>query len=249
MKRVKVRTFSGVICEQEVYLVSDKAAEAGNFKQPRVRFKSDEERRAHREAMARRKCVQLVNANFAPGDLYGTLTFDDAHEVHTFEEARKVRNNFIRRLQYAYPEAVIFCVMGRGETTERIHFHLIVRGIPKEAIAAAWKCGGVKRVVALRDRCVYDGVDHGADYTGLANYLFDHWTEEQGGHHYYMTRNARRPEREEPVVCNRVYTEDKPPVMRGYTLVEVRSNQYGYIYYKFVKEPKKAPRGRPRKVE
>jgi hypothetical protein len=249
MKRVKTRTFSGVICEQEVYLVSDKAAEAGKLGQPRVRFKSEEERRAHREAMARRKCVQLVNANFAPGDLYATLTFDDAHEVHTFEEARRVRNNYIRRLQYAYPEAVIFCVMGRGETTSRIHFHLIVRGIPKEAIAAAWKCGGVKRVVALRDRCVYDGVDHGADYTGLANYLFDHWTEEQGGHHYYMTRNARRPEREEPVVCNRVYTEDKPPVMRGYTLVEVRSNRYGYIYYKFVKEPKKAPRGRPRKVE
>ena len=249
MKRVKVRTFSGVICEQEVYLVSDKAAEAGNFKQPRVRFKSDEERRAHREAMARRKCVQLVNANFAPGDLYGTLTFDDAHEVHTFEEARKVRNNFIRRLQYAYPEAVIFCVMGRGLTTGRIHFHTITRGIPQEAIAAAWKCGGVKRIVPLRDRCVYDGVDHGPDYTGLANYLFDHWTEEQGGHHYYMTRNARRPEREEPTVCTRVYTKDKPPVMRGYRLVEVRSNQYGYIYYKFVKEPKKAPRGRPRKVE
>ena len=46
MQRVKRRIFSGVVCEQEVYTVSDRA----NIKkaEPRPRFKDDEERAQHR---------------------------------------------------------------------------------------------------------------------------------------------------------------------------------------------------------
>lgn len=245
MQRVKKKTYSGVICEQEVYFTRSKDVKSS--RPPRPRFANEGERKAHREAMARRRFVQLVNANFSPTSLYGTLTFDDAHEVHTFAEARLVRDNFIRRLRYAFPDAVICVVMGRGETTSRIHFHTLTEGIPEEDIVKRWPYGTVKRIVPLRPHNHYDGVDHGADYTGLANYLFDHWTEEQGGHHYKMTRNARRPEECDAEPCKRVYTEDKPPVMRGYRLVETRSTKYGYIYYKFVKEPVKRPCGRPRK--
>ena len=45
MQRVKRRIFSGVVCEQEVYTVSDRA----NIKkaEPRPRFKDDEERAQH----------------------------------------------------------------------------------------------------------------------------------------------------------------------------------------------------------
>lgn len=246
MQRVKKKTYSGVICEQEVYFT--RAKDVKSSRPPRPRFADEAERAAHREAMARRRFQQLVNTNFSPTSLYGTLTFDDAHEVHTFEEARRVRANFIRRLHYAYPDAVICVVMGRGETTSRIHFHTLTEGIPAEEIARRWPYGEVKRIVPLRAHNHYDGVDHGADYTGLANYLFDHWTPEQGGHHYKMTRNARRPEACNAEPCKRVYTEDKPPVMRGYKLVETRSTRYGYIYYKFVKEVEKRPCGRPRKV-
>ena len=46
MQRVKRRIFSGVVCEQEVYTVSDRT----NIKkaEPRPRFKDDEERAQHR---------------------------------------------------------------------------------------------------------------------------------------------------------------------------------------------------------
>lgn len=246
MQRVKRKTYSGVICEQEVYFTRSK--DAGFSRPPRPRFADEGERAAHREAMARRKFVRMVNANFSPTSLYGTLTFDNAHEVYDFTDARRVRENFVRRLRYAFPNAVICVVMGRGETTSRIHFHTITEGIPQEEIVKRWPYGTVKRIEPLREHCTYDGVDHGPDYTGLANYLFDHWTPEQGGHHYYITRNACAPDVREAKPCKRVYTEDKPPVMRGYTLVETRSNSYGYIYYKFVKEPVKRPRGRPCKV-
>ena len=99
MQRVKRRIFSGVVCEQEVYTVSDRA----NIKkaEPRPRFKDDEERAQHRIGISKRKHQRLVNENFSPLSLYSTLTFDDDSEVHTFSEARRIRDNYFRRLQRA----------------------------------------------------------------------------------------------------------------------------------------------------
>ena len=105
MQRVKRRIFSGVVCEQEVYTVSDRA----NIKkaEPRPRFKDDEERAQHRIGISKRKHQRLVNENFSPLSLYSTLTFDDDSEVHTFSEARRIRDNYFRRLQRACPDAKI----------------------------------------------------------------------------------------------------------------------------------------------
>lgn len=127
MQRVKRRIFSGVVCEQEVYTVSDRA----NIKkaEPRPRFKDDEERAQHRIGISKRKHQRLVNENFSPLSLYSTLTFDDDSEVHTFSEARRIRDNYFRRLQRACPDAKIIIYMGRGKSTNRIHFHMISDGI------------------------------------------------------------------------------------------------------------------------
>lgn len=113
MQRVKRRIFSGVVCEQEVYTVSDRA----NIKkaEPRPRFKDDEERAQHRIGISKRKHQRLVNENFSPLSLYSTLTFDDDSEVHTFSEARRIRDNYFRRLQRACPDAKIIIYMGRGK--------------------------------------------------------------------------------------------------------------------------------------
>ena len=89
-------------------------------------------------------------------------------------------------------------------------------------------------------------MDHGQDYTGLANYLFDHWTPEQGGHRWRPTKNLRQPEREKPKEIKREYSEHKPPkAPKGYMLVESRATKYGYLYFKYVKIPD-PPRRRPR---
>lgn len=58
MQRVKRRIFSGVVCEQEVYTVSDRT----NIKkaEPRQRFKDDEERAQHRIGISKRKHQRLV---------------------------------------------------------------------------------------------------------------------------------------------------------------------------------------------
>ena len=236
MKRVKKRTFSGVVCEQEVFLIANNASIKNAEYRPR--FKTDEEREQHKLSISRRKHARLFNENFSPSSLYSTLTFDDLHEVHTFEDANRIRNLYTRRLKYAFPDAVIFSYLGRGKSTQRIHMHMVSEGLPEEIILKQWHYGRIVRVEHLREHCYYNGVDYGQDYTSLANYLFDHWAPEQGGHRWKMTKNAKQPEEEKPKEAKRNYTEDKPPIApKDYVLVETRSTQYGYLYFKYVKKP------------
>lgn len=244
MQRVKRRTFSGVVCEQEVFSVSERLQDIRKA-EPRERFKTDEEREQHKIGISRRKHARLFNENFSPRSLYSTLTLDDEHEVHDFRDMKRLRDLLVRRLKYAYPDAVIFAYIGRGKSTQRMHLHMVSDGIPEEVITAKWECGSVKRIEHLREHNYYDSVDHGQDYTGLANYLFNHWTPEQGGHRWKQTKNARKPDREEPTVIKREYTENKPPIApKGYILVETRATKYGYLYYKYVLTPEKRKRRR-----
>lgn len=250
MQRVKRRIFSGVVCEQEVFTISDRAARDLKKAEPRPRFKSESERAAHRLGISRRKHARLINENYGPTSLYSTLTFDNENEVHTFREARRLRDNFVRRLQYHAPGAKINIYMGRGKHTSRIHIHMISEGVPEELIRELWGMGEIVRIEHLREHNYYNGVDYGRDYTGLANYLFDHWTPEQGGHRWKATRNLRKPERETPTVVKRNYTESRPPrAPKGYILVEARATKWGYLYYKYVLEPPKRERRRKRAAE
>lgn len=232
------------MCEQEVFSIS---SQTKNIKaaEPRQRFKTDEEREQHKIGISKRKHARMVNENFSPLSLYSTLTMDDEHEVHTFSEARRARDLFVRRLKYKTPDAKITIYMGRGKTTHRIHFHMLSDGLPEEIIREQWKAGSVLRIENLRAHNYYDGEDYGQDYTGLANYLFDHWTPEQGGHRWKQTSNLRKPERETPTIAKRVYTESKPPrPPKGYILVESRSTKFGYLYFKYIKEPEKRAKRR-----
>lgn len=235
MQRVKRRTFSGVVCEQEVFNVSDRLKDIKTA-EPRQRFKTEEEREQHRIGISRRKHARLVNENFSPRSLYSTLTFDDEHEVHTFKDAKRIRDLYVRRLKYAFPDAVIFVYMGRGKSTHRIHLHMLSDGVPEEAITKQWLYGSIVRIDNLREHNYYNGVDHGQDYTGLANYLFDHWEPEQGARHYKGTRNLCEPEVEEATEVKRAYSENKPPKPpKGYKLVSAKITPYGYMNFKYVK--------------
>ena len=248
MKRMKRRIFSGAICEQKVYNVPDGVKDPANYdpeKPRRKRFKDDAEYERFKLEIARRNYLRSFHANFVPGDIYSTLTFDNDWEVHTFEEAKRIRKNFVRALRRDCPDAVIFLYMGRGKGTDRIHFHMVTHGIPEEIISKKWKYGSVKRFSKLRAHNWYNGEDHGQDYTGLANYLFDHWTEEVGGHRWFQTKTAKKPDIEEPteVRVTGGYSEKRPPIApKGYKLVETKATKYGYLYFKYVVVPPKDPK-------
>lgn len=243
MRRVKKRTFSGVVCEQEVYDIPDRIKDVRNAKPPRPRFKTEEEREQHRIGISRRKHTRLVNSNFTHNSLYSTLTLSNQFEVHTFEEAEKTRKNFMKRIKRKFPDARMMIYMGRGKSTHRIHFHMLSDGVPEEAIRQKWNLGNIIRIDHLKEHNYYDGIDYGEDYTGLANYLFDHWTPEQGRKRWSATQNLIKPEEEAPKEIKREYTETKAPLApKGYILVESKSTKYGYLYFKYVKKPPKKSR-------
>ena len=243
MRRVIRNTYAGAVCEREVYDISELTRNVKAAKPPKPRFQTEEEREQHKLGISRRRHARLVNANFSPTSLYSTLTFSNEYEVHTFEDAKRIRENFIRRLKRACPEARIMAYLGRGKATNRIHLHMLSEGVPEELIRRQWYLGSVVRIEHLKEHNYYDGVDHGQDYTGLANYLFDHWTPEQGGHRWKPTKNLRQPEREKPKEIKRQYSEQKPPrAPKGYVLVESKATGYGYLYFKYVKIPPKRTR-------
>lgn len=245
MKRVKKRIFSGAVCEQMVFAVSDRVKDVKSAEPPKPRFKTEKERAQHRNSISKRLHAQLFNENFSPAAQYSTLTFDQENEIHTFEEARQIRKNFVRVLKRINPAAVIFAYIGRGKATHRIHLHMVSTGVPENVITEKWKYGSVVRISNLRSHNFYNGVDHGQDYTGLANYLWEHWTPEQGGHRWFMTKNARKPEKEPTEEIKRDYSEKKPPrPPKGYMLVEARQTPYGYLYFKYVRIPPQPPRNR-----
>lgn len=245
MRQVKRKIYSGVVLEQIVYCVSDRTGDSPREAReaaPRLRFKSEAERAEHRRKISRQRHVRAFNANFDEGCLYATLTFDDSNEVHSATEMRMIRQRYIRRLRYHYPDAVIFFYYGRGASTHRFHAHMVSRGIPASEISRLWGYGKIERVESLRRQNFYKingvKVNCGQDYTALANYLFDHWEESFGGHRYYATRNARTCDREEAAVVRRLYSVDKPPATpKGYMLVECYDTSYGYGYYRYAKIP------------
>lgn len=250
MPRVKIRTFSGAMCEQEVFTLPDtirKLPLTGTEAELRLRkrFENDEDRARHKENMSRRHHARLVNQNFSPTSIYSTLTFDDEHEVHTFKEARRIRDLYVRRLQTINPKVKIMIYMGRGKGTDRIHFHMLSDGINKEAISSRWIAGTVISMKNLRKQNFYDHVDHGQDYSGLADYLFGHWTEEQGKgtHRWRPTKTIQQPDREPPTVAKREYTVTKPPQPpKGYRYIGCTVNQFSYLsflYTKILDKPKR----------
>lgn len=246
MQRIKRRIFSGVICEQEVYSFERNRQDRSS--EPRLRFRTEEERLQHKLNISRRKHARLVNENFSPSSLYSTLTFDQENECHDYTECKILRDRYFRRLKRKYPDAVIFIYIGRGKNTNRFHIHMLSEGIPEEFILKQWTYGNINRIEHLREHNFYDGVDRGQDYTALANYLFEHWEPEAGKHRWKATRNAKQPEKEEPTVCKRVYNEKNTPTApKGYVLVETQATKYGYFYYKYVLDPKLQSGSRRRK--
>ena len=144
-KRHKRRLFTGAVCTQIVYTVSD-GANKKTSKPRKPRFQTREEQDEFNRKISEGKLEALVNANFGPTSLYSTLTLDAENEVHTAAEMKLIRDRFYRRLLYKYPNAKIVIVYGQGKSTSRFHLHMISDGIPEEEIGRIWGLGSVIEV-------------------------------------------------------------------------------------------------------
>lgn len=247
MDRYRAKVYAGKVLEEYVY-----TRRSGGKGPRKPRFASEEERKLHRDGISRRRNARLINANFGPSSYYSTLTFNKICEVHSAEECREERDRYWRRLRRKYPDAKIYMVYGQGKHTARYHIHMVSDGIPEEEIVKLWGRGEVVSCEHLRKHNYYkvngELVDYGEDYTGLANYLFDHWQGKFGGHRWKATKNCIIAEPEEEEI-KREYTLKKPPrAPKGYVMVEATQTPYNYLYFKFVKiEPAEAGIQKPRK--
>lgn len=235
MRRMKKRIFAGSVCQQIVW----SSGHGPSARPPRVRFKSEEERAEHRRQIARRKHALKINNSFTPAGYWCTFTFSAENEVHSWDDAKRERNNLRRRLTYKRPDAKVSLYMGRGKSTHRIHFHAFIEGLTEEEIRDTWTLGEVVSITHLRaHNRGADGRDLGAVFTAVANYAFDHWTAEQGGHYYSCTDNVRLPEEEDPTECKKEYSPEHPPrAPKGYIYINAESTPYGYICFNYIKVP------------
>ncbi|MEI3580623.1 MAG: hypothetical protein V8Q30_11940 [Acutalibacteraceae bacterium] len=137
--------------------------------------------------------------------------------------------------------------MGRGKSTNRIHFHMISDGIPEETISGKWNDASVIHIRHLREHNYYNGVDYGQDYTGLADYLFNHWTPEQGGYRPEGdAQSSPAGEGSADACTSDVYGKESTDRAEGLQAGGSPRDKWGYIYYKYVREPEKPKRRKKR---
>ena len=249
MHIVERRIYAGSVLEIQRYLTE--TVRAGNGSGPNPRFKNPEDRQEFMLARSRRKFERLVNQNFTPAGFYCTFTCDEENECHTAEEINYFRGLFTRRIRRKYPDAKIVSVIGKGKKTHRFHTHMLIEGVPQEFIRQQWTYGDVVRIEPLREHNYYDGVDHGRDYTALADYMLNHWTPEQGQRKWKGTRNLKQPEIEtvtEPAsdsVKRNHHDSTVPDTPAGYVFVEAKETKYGFNCFKYVLDPNKDRQRKP----
>lgn len=197
------------------------------------------------------KLELMLAANFRPGDLVVTLTYDDAH----LPESRKASE---LRLKYFRQQLTVHRVMTGHElvmiwNTEhkhgdgRWHHHTVINatGDDYDLIRRLWIYGSDIEIKPLR-------VDKEKNYETLARYMCKEEGERLGQRKWSYTRNARKPE----VETFRVEEDTTVQVPKGATEISVfsDSNQYGsarvikYLAPGWEKRPTVRAKRRRRKV-
>lgn len=106
---------------------------------------------------ARRYFIQLVNANFGPGDIHFTATYGQDHLPETEEDAKREVRNYIRRVEYrrkklGLPPMKYIIVTEYGANKKRIHHHIIMSGgISRDDLELMWTRERINWKKAERD--------------------------------------------------------------------------------------------------
>lgn len=239
MSKYKKRTFSGAVCEIEIYNSSE--SRCPKLKPAPERIRTDEEKREYNRRKSEKHFIRVVNTNFTHNDYYVTATYCNELLPSSFEEATANVDNYVRRLRRTNPQAKIISVTGYGKRSGRLHHHLIISGVAESDIINKWNGGEIIRAEHLREHNIYNGKDYGEDFTALAVYLHTHTPENVKGRRWKQTRTIQQPKEEKPQKVSRLYSEYKPPkAPEGFALQEVHTSEYygsGYICFKYIRTP------------
>lgn len=171
-----------------------------------------------------------IAANFGSGDLFLTLTYDDAHLPPSREAAKLRIKAFIRKLR-AYRKSLaeelryIYNIEGaHGEG--RLHHHVILNstGEDYKAILALWDQGEPEFEKIVIDR------DH--TYEMLARYMVKEARIKVGHRLWTSSRNLRKPETD----CFRVPNDTPLEPPKNVTVLEDSGNvTTAYGHYRYLK--------------
>lgn len=237
-------TISGVVMELECIPVCERLCRSGRVTLENLdNIRTPEEKEKYNRHKSCKQFVRIVCNNFTSKGFYVTLTYAPEHLPSDYKAAQKELENYIRRLKYINPNVVIVAVTGYGKNTGRLHHHLIIQSISQTDIIRKWNKGEVVRAEHLREHNIYNGIDHGEDFTALAEYLHAHTPPEHKGRRWKQTKNIQQPCQKKTRIAKRTYSSERPPkAPEGYKLVTARPNEdhsyfykSGYMYFKYVR--------------
>jgi len=142
------KIYSGPILEAEIFPIS--------FKEKRKKRKDKKKlssltQKNLNDKNARKNLIRLINTNFTNEDLAVHLTFDDKNLPATEKEAKKIRDNYIRRIKYAREKMglppmkfiIVYEYSDDGENNKgvRKHFHIIMSNMDRDTVEKLWKKG------------------------------------------------------------------------------------------------------------
>ena len=177
------------------------------------------------DRLAAKNLTRLMNANFYPGDIHLTTTYEGVPP--TVEEAKREISNFKRRLKREYEK--------RGkefrwiEVTEyknhRIHHHMLVPYIETEVISRQWKRGHIWTSTLDRSR----------NYKNLAEYFIKETSKtmrEPGSEtkqRWSASRNLVRPVIKREMIEPRAMFQ-KPRALKGYEIIPETVHAYTHPF-------------------
>lgn len=152
------------------------------------------------EKNSKRYLVQLANGNFHEGDLFVTLTYNDAHLPSTIEEAEHHVTLFIRRVKakrkklglpdLKYILVTEYQLNDDGTIRIRPHHHLLMNDMDRDTLEGLWKEKRQKLGKPDAQRIDPDLDKEHNKIEGLARYMVK---APKGKKRWSSSRNLERP--------------------------------------------------------
>ena len=190
---------------------------------------SSEAQRRMNQKYSWQKLELMLAANFRPGDLVCTLTFDEAHLPRDRKECeyrlRYMRQRLGKVRKGRGQSLTMFWSIEHKHGEGRWHVHAVLNatGEDYQEILKAWGQGEVE-LTPLR-------VDRKKNYETQARYMCKEERDKVGLRAWSYTRGARKPETE----TFRVEEDTPLDVPRGATLIQESSERTEYGCYRYIK--------------
>lgn len=180
--------------------------------------------RTNNDRIAERNLTALLNANFFPGDLHITLTYE---ELLNEEEQKAELNKFLRRMKREFKKAdrEFRYVHATEYENHRPHHHIVMSYIDLPVIHKQWKQG----------RIYSSMLDTSRNYATLASYLIKETnkTFREAGNamkcRYHCSRNLDRPIIVREVMSS-IQLFEKPAEIKGYSIDEDSIRYYQHPF-------------------